>query len=113
MTSNATRRTYARFAHARDTPSHFSGVVTIRSARSSARRSGAWSPVSSTSDRPSAGQKERPQSLTRSRTSDLRGAMYTTLFFGCARKARMIASSAVTVLPEPVGAPMSTLLSVW
>lgn len=39
--------------------------------------------------------------------------MYTTLFFGCARKARMIASSAVTVLPEPVGAPMSTLLSVW
>lgn len=32
---------------------------------------------------------------------------------GYAVKARMMASSAEMVLPEPVGAPRSTLLSVW
>ena len=36
-----------------------------------------------------------------------------TFMPGCARKTRSIASSALMVLPEPVGAPNKTLSSVW
>ena len=36
-----------------------------------------------------------------------------TLAPGCAEKARSMASSALMVLPDPVGAPSSTLSSLW
>ena len=39
--------------------------------------------------------------------------MYTTFCSGRLAKARRTASSEHTVLPLPVGAPSSTLLSVW
>ena len=36
-----------------------------------------------------------------------------TFMPGCARNTRSMASSALMVLPEPVGAPSSTFSSVW
>ena len=58
-----------------DTPSHFSGVVTITEAAAMARASGDTSPVSSTTFLPSWFSIRLRQSEIRSRTSAFSGAM--------------------------------------
>ena len=113
ITTSATFVTYLRDCQLREMPSHFSGVATMMSAARSARKSGVTSPVSSTKRFPNAGHRCLRQSCTRSRTSALRGAMYTTFFSGVSRNTRSIASSAETVLPLPVGAPKSTFFEEW
>mmetsp|Transcript_19570 Transcript_19570/g.44988 ORF Transcript_19570/g.44988 Transcript_19570/m.44988 type:complete len:259 (-) Transcript_19570:1383-2159(-) len=113
MITSATLRTYARCCQWRETPSHFSGVVARIVALTSARESGVTSPVSSCILKPSSLTNFSCQSCIRSRTSAFNGAMYTAVLPGCARIMRSTASSAATVLPEPVGAPTSTLASVW
>eukprot|EP00962_Isochrysis_galbana_P035029 scaffold11940_cov106-Isochrysis_galbana.AAC.8 len=70
-------------------------------ADASARPSGVTSPVSSCIRSPRPSTNLARQSAIRSRTSALSGAII-----------RITASSAVTVLPEPVGAPTRTLTSV-
>ena len=113
ITTSATFWTYARLCQLRDMPSHFSGVATMISAASSARRSGVTSPVSSTRLFCNKGQSFLRQSITRSRTSAFNGAMYTTFRSGASRNTCSIASSAETVLPLPVGAPNKTLHFEW
>ena len=83
------------------------------SARCNARMSGVWSPVNSNTLTPSSWPNLRRQSASRSRASALSGATYTALVPLWAVSMRMRASSAVAVLPEPVGAPTSMLVSVW
>ena len=53
------------------------------------------------------------QSISRSLAKDFRGAMYTQLLSGLVENILRMASSLIMVFPEPVGAPISTFLSVW
>uniref|UniRef100_A0A6B0UH61 Secreted protein n=1 Tax=Ixodes ricinus TaxID=34613 RepID=A0A6B0UH61_IXORI len=90
-------------------PSHFSGVVTITWAFVITLKSGVTSPVSSATFLSSFSSSLTFQSLILSLTRAFRGAMYTTLDEGLTLKMRNMAISAAMVLPEPVGAPSSTL----
>ena len=105
--------TYSRFCHCRLTPSHFSGVVTMMSARCTWPSSGAESPDSSITLRCKRRSNFSFQSSSFSRTSDFSGPMYTAFSPLCSSSRRITASSATTVLPEPVGAHMRMLSSVW
>ncbi|CAN7976485.1 unnamed protein product [Ixodes persulcatus] len=95
-------------------PSHFSGVVTITWAFVITLKSGVTSPVSSATFLSSFSSSLTFQSLILSLTRAFKGAMYTTwkpvtLDEGLTLKMRNMAISAAMVLPEPVGAPSSTL----
>eukprot|EP00968_Pinguiococcus_pyrenoidosus_P021926 scaffold2963_cov250-Pinguiococcus_pyrenoidosus.AAC.7 len=113
--------TYRRLRHPRDTPSHFSGVVTMMSAASSCRGVAVESPVSSSTLRPRPPPSLRFQSFSLSRARAFSGATYTH-FARAARplmlaeratrllfSIRKIAISEIAVFPEPVGAPSSTV----
>mmetsp|Transcript_6363 Transcript_6363/g.12388 ORF Transcript_6363/g.12388 Transcript_6363/m.12388 type:complete len:210 (-) Transcript_6363:482-1111(-) len=113
MMTKPTPRTYPLACHWRLVPSHFSGVVMMMSAAINALRSGVKSPVNSTSFKPSLGAIFSPQPSTRSRTNAFKGATYTTFIPGCAVNNRIMASSALTVFPDPVGAPNKTFASEW
>ena len=121
MMTSPTLRTMPRRRHAREIPSHFSGVVTMTCAPCITSD---VSPVTSTTlirgrfpgstPRTSSAPSRRRQSLMRSRTSALSGATYThTLRPPCSFRRRQIASSAAAVFPDPVGAPSSMLWSLW
>mmetsp|Transcript_42551 Transcript_42551/g.71011 ORF Transcript_42551/g.71011 Transcript_42551/m.71011 type:complete len:229 (-) Transcript_42551:4037-4723(-) len=113
--NSATACTFLRCFHLREIMSQFSGVEQIRLPFSTSLRSVALSPVSSTTLRPRAPNlADHPR--WRMAATDSKGPMYTARmparFSLCLFSRRMMANSAQMVLPEPVGAPTSTLSSL-
>mmetsp|Transcript_30308 Transcript_30308/g.77308 ORF Transcript_30308/g.77308 Transcript_30308/m.77308 type:complete len:233 (-) Transcript_30308:3948-4646(-) len=108
--------TALRCRQRRDSMSQRSGVVTTMLARSSALRSAAVSPLSSTTVRPSPSPNFLPQSAARSLASASSGAQYTArgahLPSAARASMRSSANSAQMVLPLPVGAATSVLSSL-
>ena len=113
---SATLCTFLRCFHLRLSMSHRCGVVTTMVARSNSFRSVAVSPVSSSTVAPSGPNLAR-HSLVACSASGCSGVTRTARPPGVCWSMRKIANSAQIVLPEPVGAPTSTLSSelkrVW
>ena len=114
--SSATFWMFLRCFHRRESMSHRCGVVTTIVARSNSLRSVAVSPVSSSTVAPSGPNLAR-HSLVACSASGCSGVTRTARPPGVCWSMRKIANSAQIVLPEPVGAPTSTLSSelksVW
>mmetsp|Transcript_51989 Transcript_51989/g.113209 ORF Transcript_51989/g.113209 Transcript_51989/m.113209 type:complete len:211 (+) Transcript_51989:2223-2855(+) len=113
ISSTMSRETFCtplRCFHRREIMSQRCGVLMMMVLRSSNLRSVVVSPVSISMEAPSCVSDFR-HAASRSSASDCSGAMKTQRPFGSCCSMRRMANSAQMVLPEPVGAPMSTLSS--